>query len=411
MNTSIKQSLNTMKKKLKKHFIPHEGNQYKPHFLREASVGVVTLIIIASFFVSVFHASILVSRTDFLAAVLPGVLVDLTNEERQDSGLGGLTPNSTLAFAAQLKANDMAAKGYFAHNTPEGLTPWHFFYQAGYVFTFAGENLAVKFSDSDDVVRAWMESPGHRENILNGNFSEIGIATAEGEYKGEKTIFVVQLFGRPPAAVATVQGASSPTPTVDPEPIVTEPVEVEEEFVVEEEPVVTEEEPDTIQVTSEGPISEDEEETDVAPQQTETIEITDVIESNDSLYIAVRDTSYDEVPSEDMATSSDTDTATSSDDEETPVAIGSTDGSVPNQSTFVERLLTSPQKVLKSVYMGIGALIVLALLLSIAIEVEKQHTPGIAYGLAMLAIIVGLTYLNQSILFSDVVIAGLNLSP
>lgn len=108
-----------------------------------------------------------------------------------------LKTNPVLVAAAQAKANDMAAKGYFAHVSPEGLDPWHWFKEAGYSFDYAGENLAIDFSDSADVERAWMNSMAHRENILNSRFSEIGIATAEGLYQGHATIFVVQEFGAP----------------------------------------------------------------------------------------------------------------------------------------------------------------------------------------------------------------------
>jgi hypothetical protein len=133
----------------------------------------------------------------FLSSVLPSVLVDITNENRLVEGLGELEQNDTLTQAAQLKAEHMAENGYFAHDSPSGVTPWHWFEEAGYSYEHAGENLAVNYSDSQDVVEAWMDSQLHRENILERDFTEIGIATARGQYEGKETVFVVQMFGTP----------------------------------------------------------------------------------------------------------------------------------------------------------------------------------------------------------------------
>jgi hypothetical protein len=103
-----------------------------------------------------------------------------------------------------MKANDMAAKSYFAHTSPEGIDPWYWFNQAGYKFSYAGENLAIDFSDSDAVNSAWMNSPTHRANLLDQHYTEIGIATAQGLYQGHVTTFVVEEFGKPTeTAVAT----------------------------------------------------------------------------------------------------------------------------------------------------------------------------------------------------------------
>src|SRR5262245_26493068 len=84
----------------------------------------------------------------YIAAVISAVLVDLANEDRVAADLEGLTVNAKLVEAAQLKANDMASKGYFAHQTPDGYDSWHWFEAVGYDYTHAGENLAVDFSDS-----------------------------------------------------------------------------------------------------------------------------------------------------------------------------------------------------------------------------------------------------------------------
>lgn len=138
------------------------------------------------------------------AAVITAILVDLANGDRAANSLGRLAVNPKLVAAAQAKANDMARGGYFAHVSPEGKDPWYWFKEAGYSFTHAGENLAVDFSDSVDVEKAWMNSPAHRENILDARYTQIGIATAVGTYQGHETIFVVQEFGTPAAVQVAV---------------------------------------------------------------------------------------------------------------------------------------------------------------------------------------------------------------
>lgn len=150
------------------------------------------------------------SKDSFLSAVVSSVLVDLTNNDRAAEGLHGLAVNPTLVAAAQAKADDMARHGYFAHNSPDGKTPWYWLAEAGYQFLYAGENLAVFFGDSADVERAWMNSPAHRANIMNGNFTEVGIATAEGVYQGQSTVFVVQMFGTPSTAKSLATISSEP---------------------------------------------------------------------------------------------------------------------------------------------------------------------------------------------------------
>ncbi len=171
-----------------------------------------TIVIVAFFVLTAFFARYVIESGQ-MAAVITAALVDLTNQDRTQEDLGTLTINPLLVEAAQAKANDMAEKGYFAHTSPEGVEPWHWIKEAGYSFSYAGENLAVNFSDSEDVVAAWMDSPGHRANILSGKFTEIGIATAVGEYNGHKTTFVVQMFGTPKVASAPAPIKTVTTPT------------------------------------------------------------------------------------------------------------------------------------------------------------------------------------------------------
>lgn len=198
-----------MRRILKKYIIPHEGNDHTPHLLRETGAVSVCAVILIIFSLALGQ-TFLLKHSD-LAAVLSPVLVDLANDDREIKNISTLKINPALEAAAKLKAEDMAAKGYFSHMSPEGLSPWYWFDKAGYTFVYAGENLAVNFTESNDVERAWMDSPGHRSNILNEKFTEIGIATASGIYQGQPAIYVVQMFGKPipvraPVATQRIKG-------------------------------------------------------------------------------------------------------------------------------------------------------------------------------------------------------------
>jgi len=144
----------------------------------------------------------------FFGRKLPGVLgmtstitasqlVDLTNQQRQATGLPALEINDTLSQAAQQKAADMIAKNYWAHTSPDGITPWTFFKNVGYKYLYAGENLARDFYDSDSVIKAWMNSPTHKDNLMSSRYREIGIAVVQDTFQGQETTLVVQLFGTP----------------------------------------------------------------------------------------------------------------------------------------------------------------------------------------------------------------------
>ena len=195
-----------MKKWLKRHFIPHEDNGHRPEFLNSINIRQIAGVVLF-FELILFILPHLNNTTYFnnIGAVLPSVLSTLTNEERGKNNLPELAENPLLNLAAQRKAEDMASKSYFAHNSPDGKTSWYWFDQVGYQYSFAGENLAVNFSDSKDVTEAWMNSPTHKENIIRAGYTEVGTGVANGMYEGKETIFVAQMYGRP------VYIATSPT--------------------------------------------------------------------------------------------------------------------------------------------------------------------------------------------------------
>ncbi|MGC9610944.1 MAG: CAP domain-containing protein [Minisyncoccia bacterium] len=199
-----------MRFNLKKYFIPHEGNEFKPHSLRaESAIFALTLILIieACFLLQSFY----IQKTGLYASILQNVLVSETNDSRQSGNLFSLKESALLDTAAKMKAEDMASKGYFAHVSPDGIDPWYWISKAGYKYSYAGENLAINFSDSEDVIKAWLNSPAHRDNILDAHFTEIGIGIAKGTYRGKETIFIAQMFGRPVKSQVSVLPKSSPS--------------------------------------------------------------------------------------------------------------------------------------------------------------------------------------------------------
>lgn len=122
-------------------------------------------------------------------------VVEYMNRDRVAVGLPALRLDSALSEAAVAKAHDMATKEYFAHTSPDGTTPWYFFEKAGYAYRYAGENLAIHFSDAKDEEAAWMASEKHRENILSPKYVETGIAAVEIPWNGKTTMLTVELFG------------------------------------------------------------------------------------------------------------------------------------------------------------------------------------------------------------------------
>lgn len=335
-------------------FIPRAENDYKPYFFRTRSVLSMLAIILFLGVVALGMQTLIIKNTSYLAAVISSVLVNLANGDRTQNGLEGLAVSPVLTEAAQFKADDMAKNSYFAHTSPDGVTPWFWFKEAGYEFSYAGENLAVRFSDSIDVNVAWMSSPSHRANILNSEFSEIGVATAQGTYEGQQVVFVVQEFGRPaavpqplPVLVAAPAGTTTPktpavagtsTPLKKPAP----PAKAV-----------------TIATTSPA---------EVAGTSTEGVSPKVILE-NDT-FIAVKN-----VPAANS-----------------PAAVAAASG---GWVAFFEKLFTSPKTLMNVIYLIFAALITVALVFMVFFEVKRQHPLNILYGVGLLVLIVALLYLGE----------------
>lgn len=110
-------------------------------------------------------------------------VVELTNVERQKHGLAPLQIDEALSKVARVKSEDMAKQNYFSHNSPTYGSPFDMMKQFGISYRTAGENIAMGQRSPQEVVNAWMNSEGHRANILNSNFTHIGVGHASnGNY-------------------------------------------------------------------------------------------------------------------------------------------------------------------------------------------------------------------------------------
>lgn len=112
-------------------------------------------------------------------------VVNLVNQERSKAGLRPLTSNSALTAMALDKAKDMYNNGYFDHTSPTYGSPFDMMSKYGIRFSYAGENIAKGQQTPEAVMKAWMNSTGHRQNILSPNFTQIGVAFYNGEWVQE----------------------------------------------------------------------------------------------------------------------------------------------------------------------------------------------------------------------------------
>jgi cell division septation protein DedD len=327
--------------------------QQKPPMLG-GMLGLLIFFIIAIFGLSI-SVPYLVNKTE-LAAVISAVLVDLTNSDRSTNKIGDLTVSPVLTAAAQAKANDMAEKGYFAHVAPDGKDSWYWFRLEDYKFFYAGENLAVDFSDSVNVEDAWMNSPTHRANILNPNFTQIGIATAEGIYQGHPTTFVVQMFGTPsssqlPAAVQTITSPSEPTQPALATTIAPKPV-----------PATT----SAPAVATSAPAA-------VAPTPTPATTTATIAAAPTTTQAAV---------------------------------LGTEVGAVNTAHvSWWKKIIASPQTVLRYAYYTIALLILITLAYVTDLEFHKRHTRHLVAAIILLALMLGLFIAASSVFFTVPVLA------
>jgi uncharacterized protein YkwD len=232
-------------RRLKRLFIPHRGNKYRPEVLAKQSIAVIAALLLLAEGAYLVQSKIVLDNTGFLASVLPAALTELTNADRAAAGIEGLVADAKLARAAQAKAEDMASNSYFAHVSPDGKGLRDWLTSVGYEYTYAGENLAVDFSESADIEEAWMNSPTHRANLLKQEYTRVGYGVARGMYEGREVTFVAQYF-----AAQRGDGTRVAVSEVAPQPETAEPAQptrVLAESAVAAEPDVQETGPQYIE--------------------------------------------------------------------------------------------------------------------------------------------------------------------
>lgn len=176
-------------------FIPHAGNDHRPHALRPRALKAYAYILVTAKIASAVFLFIAFPNQAQFAAYTAKTIITFTNESRTENGAGALQPNTLLTEAATRKAKDMLTRNYFAHTTPDGKRFWTWIDAVGYDYTLAGENLAVDFTTPEAAHAALMASPSHRENILNKRYKEVGVAVVTGEMGGVETTVLVEMFG------------------------------------------------------------------------------------------------------------------------------------------------------------------------------------------------------------------------
>ncbi|NBV77397.1 CAP domain-containing protein [bacterium] len=325
-----------MKRKFRHYFLPSWRNDYRPYILRAEMAGLAAVLVISLYGIAyVYDRVVIALHSRNVAAVVTSVLATLTNQDRAAQGVPGLRVSSVLQKAAQLKADDMVKRSYFAHTAPDGTEPWHWFDAVGYRYARAGENLAVFFSESEDVQKAWMNSPTHRANILNKDYDEVGIAVAYGTYQGYPTVFVVQEFGTPL--------------------------------------VLREDTPDT--ATSTATTTEI-----VRPARTEISPAPPVVVKTPT-FISVerKQNAATQVPKPERV-------------------LGATDIAKPpvTQSAVPPPATLPARSALTYAYLVIGFIVILAMMMVIFFEAERKHWRGVMYGVGVLALIVLVMYLDHA---------------
>ncbi len=211
-------------------FLPEE---HRAPVIHKKALAIYISILLSFYLFLNFFKTAAPGILGFASNIFVEEIVEVTNAYRRENSISELRLDPTLSRAAQKKAEDMFADDYWAHVAPDGTKPWYFITAVGYDYVYAGENLAKDFQKSESVVVAWMDSPTHRQNILNDRFKDIGVAVVNGTLNGYETTLVVEMFGRRPPEALAKGGQSSPTQVAGTSPATTSQVEPPEESPVE----------------------------------------------------------------------------------------------------------------------------------------------------------------------------------
>lgn len=357
--------------------------------LQKLSLVTMSVLVVLTFLLTNFQALFWQSSQWLVGSVLPAVVVQLTNEERADLNETPLKRSAVLDAAAKMKAENMAKNQYFAHYAPDGTTPWYWFDKAGYTYAHAGENLAIHFTDSTEVVEAWMDSPTHRKNIVDTKFTEIGVGTAKGTYEGYDTVYVVQLFGTPAVVPVTKSAPVIPSATPTQVPASSELAIAE----INPEPEVA-----AAEVTTEEPRLQ------TSPSEAETPTVSPEVtlespESAENTELATNEVSVVEIASDNTVFLESSIVATSS-----GLAVASVvDESVSEPVSFFA-FATQPNTIIQFIYAVLTVLVIGMLIVSLIKEVEKARFIQVAYSVALLLSMGGLYWLHTALTHGAIVV-------
>lgn len=365
------------------------NGSHTPDPIQRFSMLMMSLLVLLTFVGTNMQALLWQSSDWLVSTVLPAVVIDLTNDERNDNSVPQLVRNTVLDQAAQAKARHMAENEYFAHFAPDGTTPWKFFQDEGYGYAHAGENLAIHFTDSAEVVEAWMLSPTHKKNIVDHKFTEIGVGTARGEFDGYDTVYVVQLFGTPAVPAATPAPLAVVSESTPVAPIQTPEIVVKSEVVPVESVLVTEIEPDSKQETAPTAVLSVE---DVESEIIE-IEIEPVVVITQETEIALEPIPELKTSVIDDVVVVETALATSS-----GLAVATMiDAPTVHAGATIASIATRPNLMLQILYTTVAGLIVISLTYALAIEARRLHYVQVAYSIALLFVMGGLWFLHTTL--------------
>jgi uncharacterized protein YkwD len=377
----------------KKYQVRGGESRYALDPLQRVALGGMLVLTLLTFIGANFHAYLWQSSDWLVSTVLPSVVVQLTNSERADISKAPLRRSATLDAAAKMKAEHMAKNEYFSHYAPDGISPWYWFDQAGYVYAHAGENLAIHFTDSSEVVDAWMDSPTHRANIVGSQYTEIGVGTAKGEYEGYDTVYVVQLFGTPAQVAAAPKPAPAPAPVVaqavDETQAVSEPVLTAAPALAAEEQV---EDTDVLAATDPVPAipaTTTEETTAMVSTSTPAVAITEPIKA-----IPVKAP----VARKELPAFNESMIATSSG------LIALIEQATTTNDSVAAGVATKPSALLQIFYTLFGFIVIGLLVAAAVVEVKHNRYVQVAYSLGLLIVMGGLWYIHTLLTHGAVII-------
>lgn len=397
---------------IKDYFIPYEGNDHKPKILHSNSLIIIAVVLILIKVAITGYLFFIYPNQAKMADIMTMNVLELTNKDRAANDVKALSLNPVLSASAKAKAENMIANNYFAHYSPTGVKPWDFINRNEYPYLIVGENLAMNFSTADSAQAALMQSPTHKKNILNENYTDIGLAVVSGEIDGKITNILVELFAtkketvvvsiktpeaKEEAVVKTIAVAKeAPTSTV---PVKEKTVPVIKKAEVISTPKPTSTKPAVIPVkpiiepkkelaTSTTPLETPEDTSFLALSTTTVTSTVEMIAPDISLVLEEEnENATDEIATSSLELEIESNFATNT-------AITYFKPEADSQFRAAAVLI----KVSKFIYLSVLVLMIIALLLNIFIRITIQHRPVIIQTLVLIIFISGLVSIHLNFL-------------